>query len=116
MTEFKNVKRKKPLDKIVKETIIAVTATMIIGGAFVYLHNHNVNRTKKILENYVGIKKITLAQGDTKWEYAKKYCPEGVDIRDYLEFVYEKNNKRSMIDHPGDTIEFPVYVKNETKK
>jgi len=121
MTDFKNVKRKKKLKDIVKDTIIIATIGSIgIGGALL-ISNYQNNKTKRILESYSGIEEVTLSQGENFWNYAEKYCPPGVDIRDYLAFVYERNNKKSTIDQtyqtaqPGDSLNFYKYPYKKEK-
>jgi hypothetical protein len=116
MTDFKNLKMKKPLNQTVKKAIIAVTLSAIIGAP-IYIIHYNINKTKRILESYSKIEKVTLSKGENFWNYAKKYRPNDVDVRDYLQYVYDLNNKKSKIDQPGDTLNFPVYsAKKEIKK
>ena len=121
MTDFKNVKRNKPLNNIVKDFIIMATIGAVgISGALL-ISNYQNNKTKKILASYSGIEKVTLSKGENYWNYAEKYCPPGVDIRDYLAFVYELNNKKYTIDQtyqiaqPGDSLNFYVYPDKKEK-
>ena len=43
---------------------------------------------------------VTVHKGDTPWGIAKQYCPEGVDIREYLTWVEDAN---------GISFEEPIY-------
>ena len=112
---------KKPLNQTVKKAIIAVTLSAIIGGvggALVYMEKCNTDKTKNILKSYSGVEKVTLSQGENFWKYAGKYHPKDVDVRDYLQYVYDTNNKKpKVIDYPGDSLNFPVYSdRKEIKK
>lgn len=50
---------------------------------------------------------VTVCEGDTAWGIARKYCPDGVDIREYLTWVEEESgadfNKKI---HPGQKLVF----------
>ena len=35
--------------------------------------------------------RVTVRQGETAWEIAKRYCPETVDVREYLDWVEAVN-------------------------
>lgn len=43
---------------------------------------------------------VTVHQGDTPWDLAREYCPDDVDIRDYLGWVEDAN---------GITFDEPIY-------
>jgi hypothetical protein len=88
---------------------------MIIGGALVGIDTYHNNKIKKTLESYSRTEKVTLSQGETFWNYAKKYCPKDVDMRDYLQYTYDLNKKKSLIDQPGDSLNFPVYSDTNKK-
>lgn len=51
---------------------------------------------------------ITVAPGDTLWDYADQYAPEGTDPRDYVLLVERENDLTSERLVAGTTIELPV--------
>lgn len=50
---------------------------------------------------------VTVHTGDTAWSIARRYCPENVDIREYLDLCAAENGvtQWGMI-YPGDTYTF----------
>lgn len=57
----------------------------------------------------IGYEVITVHGGDTLWGIASEFCPNGKDIRDYIQTVCRENGIDANI-YPGDTIRVPVYT------
>ncbi len=49
-----------------------------------------------------------VTRGDTLWEIASGYCPDGMDKREYISRVSRINNIGSYI-YPGEVLLLPVY-------
>lgn len=47
--------------------------------------------------------------GDTLWGIASEYCPEGYTVEEYLQVIIEKNDLRTTVIFPGNTL--MLYVK-----
>lgn len=51
---------------------------------------------------------VRVESGDTLWSICSEYCPDGMDIREYI-YKVEKHGKISAVIYPGQLIEVPVY-------
>lgn len=47
--------------------------------------------------------------GDTLWGIASEYCPEGYTVEEYLQVIIEKNDLRTTVIFPGNTL--MLYIK-----
>ena len=47
--------------------------------------------------------------GDTLWDIASEYCPEGYTVDEYLAILIEKNDLKTTVIFPGNTL--MLYVK-----
>lgn len=51
--------------------------------------------------------KVIVGSGDTLWGLAKSHAPRGMDLRDYLAEVLEKNELTGVLIYPGQEIVLP---------
>ena len=82
---------------------IAVLIIIIFGIINLTLSSTN----KPIIIDY---DRYVVKSGDTLWNIAENYCPDDMDIREYIYEIKEINNISSNeYIHPRDCIELPVY-------
>lgn len=48
--------------------------------------------------------------GDSLWTIASNYCPDGVDLREWIEEVRALNDLHDSVIHPGQTLTVLVAV------
>jgi LysM repeat protein len=51
---------------------------------------------------------ISVQPGDTLWDIAREYTAPGEDIRVTIERIRTHNNLKSLVLHPGQTLEIPT--------
>lgn len=54
---------------------------------------------------------ITVHSGDTLWSLAREYGPEGVDIRETIDWIQRENGLSSPVLRPGQRIVVPVSLR-----
>ncbi|CAH0121151.1 MULTISPECIES: LysM peptidoglycan-binding domain-containing protein [unclassified Paenibacillus] len=52
-------------------------------------------------------KQIIVTQGETMWSIAKRYKPERMDIRNYIEDMKKLNHKRTSAIQAGELLSIP---------
>lgn len=55
---------------------------------------------------------IFVEEGDTLWEYAESRCPNGMDIRKYIQLVRDYNDKDDATLYVGEVIRMPIFTEN----
>ncbi|UHA73084.1 LysM peptidoglycan-binding domain-containing protein [Paenibacillus sp. 481] len=53
-------------------------------------------------------KKVIVQPGDTVWGIAKQYCPNEIDIRNYVSTIIKNNGIQNKVLQIGDTIHIPL--------
>ncbi|NLJ79089.1 MAG: LysM peptidoglycan-binding domain-containing protein [Tissierellia bacterium] len=85
-------------------SFIMISIIFLLSIIFLFFQNNRVySSTYK--ENYIVIKII---QGDTLWNIAMEYKPEGYDIRKMVFEIIEYNDIENVNIHPGDLIKVPI--------
>ena len=59
-------------------------------------------------ETPCGYETVTVHSGDTLWGISEGYCPEYMDIREYISDLMRRNGIGAEI-YPGQIIEVPIY-------
>lgn len=54
-------------------------------------------------------KQIEIHTGDTLWEIASNYCPNNIDIREYVSEICETNDINANNISPGNVVFVPLY-------
>lgn len=54
-----------------------------------------------------------IAVGETLWDIAREYCPEDMDIREYIDDITTRNRLNGAVIHEGETIEILTYKEAE---
>lgn len=64
-----------------------------------------VNTFESTMHNIEWKENVHVVQsGETLWEISKKYCPESVDCREWIDAVKKLNNKNSSRIYEGECI------------
>ena len=74
--------------------ILAVSLLLTLGLAF----RSTMDRVEWETETY------TVKSGDTLWTISERYCPDGVDCREWINEVKELNDIDDSTIHPGQRI------------
>lgn len=56
----------------------------------------------------VGTEEYMVSRGDTLWDIAKTRINKNIDIRDYIDLIYESNEKLTPNIKPGQVINLPI--------
>lgn len=51
--------------------------------------------------------------GETLWTICDSYCPEEIDLREYIELVKEVSDKEDTKLMPGETVTLPIIAEKE---
>ncbi|MBE9915749.1 LysM peptidoglycan-binding domain-containing protein [Paenibacillus donghaensis] len=57
----------------------------------------------------VPMEKVVVSKGDTLWEIAREYKPEGMDTRAYIQIIKKVNHLKSAGIEAGDVLSLPIY-------
>ena len=74
--------------------LIAYIAVIVMLGCLIGLFAELINTgyERDDFETVICL----IAYGDTAWDYADRYCPEGLDKREYLEWCAAENGMGDM--------------------
>ena len=75
---------------------IAITSIFSRGEA------HSLSYDKKYHQ-------VEVAEGDTLWNIALEYLPEGEDVRKLVYEINELNGNKTSYIYPGEIIKVPIY-------
>ncbi len=53
---------------------------------------------------------VRVESGDRLWSICAQYCPDDIDIRDYISSTMKLNSMKNSDIYPGDVIMVRVYV------
>lgn len=82
-----------------KIILTAIIAIMLLGAV-------SAVKDKPVL---VGSDVHCVTTGDTLWSIALLYCPNDMDVRDYIDFIQEDNYIENSLIRNGDVIEVRRY-------
>lgn len=85
-----------------RRRFIAFTAVLILLIAFIAAPAFSrITASEKASRSYIA---VTVKEGDTLWDLAKEYGPEGADIRRTVYEICKLNNLQSCCIYAGQTI------------
>lgn len=84
----------KNIKNILKVIVTLITIAIILAP--IYLALFDISESSFCSEEWTE-KVYCVESGDTLWDIAEDYCPENVDIRDYIDAVEERNGIDSML-------------------
>lgn len=90
----------KRIRRIQKTTIIALLLLVILTMGFTLHPQERAEFTQTITR--------MIQKGDTLWDIAQEYNPEGHDIRNYVAMISRVNDLHNQPLMPGETILIPI--------
>lgn len=63
---------------------------------------HSLSNEEKFYE-------VEVSEGDTLWNIALNYLPEGTDVRKLVYDINQLNENKTSYIYPGDIIKVPIY-------
>lgn len=91
--------------RLVLSALVFVAVLVIAAVAFVGLGGSAAFAS---LDGGREVVTVTVQPGDTVWSYAEKYHPQGMDVRDYVLAVQERNGLSGGRLSAGETLELPI--------
>lgn len=79
-----------------KETILLLLTITIVAASAIYAFTPIDYEWETI--SYI------VQSGDTLWRICRPYCPDSMDIRDYIQLIQEVNGKSSATIYVGEAI------------
>lgn len=100
----KNNKKFKIVDmwKFIRFILLIILLTFILT-VFVFTRNNVYSSVYR-----AGYLEVEVEKGDTLWIIAKKYMPEGYDIRKMVFEIMEANNMEDGTIYPNEILRVPV--------
>ncbi|MHB1125491.1 MAG: cell division suppressor protein YneA [Bacillota bacterium] len=81
--------------------LVVLCLTIIVGGLTILFKSEAAGSTEaKYLQ-------VVVKEGDSLWTIAKKYGPQGEDVRKIIWNLREANGLSSAIIYPGQTLSVP---------
>ncbi len=91
-----------PRHTVIPSRVLIVISTVVV--TLVLLLASSVQATPELLETA----DHTVHAGDSLWEIADEYTPEGRDVRNTIEAIKRLNHLGGSVIQPGQVLEIPV--------
>lgn len=95
------------MDKKLLRVCLVIFLVGILGNVF-YSPKSYVDKY-----NFEECQVHIVKSGETLWTICDSYCPEEIDLREYIELVKEISDKKDTKLMPGETVTLPIIAEKE---